>query len=630
MSNKDYKYNGKIINSILCEYGNVNSLFSAEKHYSNAVDYMKYFLVINELTKDENNHQFEKYIHNLVSSVGNNATLDEILDSHFNASNISRTLSFIGSSCPEIIDVIKSGMDSLDYPNVEGSDRFPQHFIQDVKAANYFDYIFPDQEREDIRLRLEKILNIKTKEPLSEYNRDEMARFASPLLVRGEYPNPAFPKNNASSLIENEKVVYVVTAFKNKLCSALSNYSPSHENLSRGDKSVLFNLLKSDKYRVVSPKGNIMYLQDGEEFSTDGKRNWRVVSDANNNLRMFAIQKFDVSNIKKDDSGSYKIENSNSDGIMVSVPEYKGGRIEIGDEVFIEGMDRSAYIELSEDGNIQAVTRDNEFTILTGSSVNSQLWAKRGNRGEFSIYKENGNGLVGHFTTNMTEKRKQGKNGKSFHLCQLDKEHSNLIVNINGKQESVSLKEKEKEYQLLIYKEIERQGFVCHFNLKTPDNKDMSGIKGVIYPAKGNQPIKFTEKGPDGVYYNTASFFKSNGNSVKGVIRDINDAMYMAELSRKPKELQDLIKEKTEKLTAMSKELQKAGLDPDEDQDYCDLEDQIIDIKGELDQHNRVYTKEKLKELNNQTWQAQHIYVLRDADFLIGKKENSYQRGYGN
>lgn len=631
MAKEDYNYNGKIINSILCDYGNVNPHFTAEKHYSHVVDYMRYFLAINELVKPENSQHLNNYIQNIVSNADISTKLDDLLDRHFDSTQIANNLRGIMSVCPDIINEIKGYASNIDvntYLHEAGfsKEQVPAHFYEDLKIVAVFDQAFPVQDKESLTDRLAKLKTIRTKNPLTEYSRDEMARFAGSLLANGEFSNPAYPQNNASSLISNEKVAFVVTDFKNQLCSMLSNYSQTHETLSRGDKAVQFNLLKSNQYRVLSPSGKLMRLSEDTEFSPDGKKTWRVEKDVNNNLIMSSIEKFPVSNIKKNEQGTFHISEPNGNGANISVPEYRGGRVELGDKIFIEGHNKDAILELDENNNFVAVNKENSFTILTGSQVNPEYWAKRGTRGEFSVY--GANGLVGHFTTNMTERRKKGVKGKAFHLCQLDSDHSNIIINIDGKQQSVALKEKQKEYQLLIYKDIERKGFTCHFNIKVAGDKEKSGIKGILYPAKGNQPIKFTEKGPDDNYYNTASFFPSRGGSVKGVLRDLHDAMYMAALARKPKELEEQIKTKSAELAEMGRNLEKAGLDPELDQDYCEIEDTIVDLKNELDEYNRTYTKERLKDLNNQTWQSSDIYVLKDAEFLLGKRENSYQRTY--
>lgn len=394
----------------------------------------------------------------------------------------------------------------------------------------------------------------------------------------------------------------------------------------------------SVEYEVVSPTGTVMNLSDGQEFSMDGKSLWRVKLDLNKNLRMSMITKHGIANnLVQKEQGVFEIQgrapNLPNDPRSIHVPQYKDNLVHIGDRVFVGGTNvKSIYhLEMGESGVPVAVNESKTFTILTGENVNVNLWAK-GSRGEYSVY--GSDGLVGHFTTNMTEKRKAGKNGMPFNMCEPDKEHGNIVINMGGNVESVSLKCKEMEYQLLIYKDIVKKGFLCHFNVKKPGDKNnnKNGVEGILYPAVGNQPIKFVEKASDGEYYNTASFFPKSEKSVTGVLRDINDAMYMANLSRTPKRLMETIKQKEAEMEEIGKDFKLLEIDPLEDQDYSRLQIEIKVAKGQIQEHNDTYTKEQLKDLNNQTWGKSNYYVIWDAQALVRKNEptNTYNSGYNN
>jgi hypothetical protein len=388
-----------------------------------------------------------------------------------------------------------------------------------------------------------------------------------------------------------------------------------------------------ESYLITSPTGTEMTLIDGQEVVLNGNKLWRMEVDPNKNIIMTNIVKSNISNLSRQDDGSFLINTPTSnDGLNVYLPEYKNSIAHIGEEILVQGTDRTYHLEMGDNNEPVAVAKGNTFTVITGNNVNAELWAK-GGRGEFSVY--GASGLVGHFTTNMTPTREKGKNGVPYHICEVDKEHNNLVVNMGGNEVSVPLKVKELEYQIMIYKDIVKRGFLCHFNVIKPgdkSNNNKNGIEGILYPAKDNQPIKFVEKAADGEYYNTASFFPASEKSATGVLRDINDAMYMANLSRKPKKITESIKEKGLRIREIEGEFKLLEINPLEDQEYTSLLDEVKVLNQELSDFNSYYTKDKLKELNTQTWSNSNHYVLWKAESLVKTKEsaNNYNSGYNN
>lgn len=639
MSQTDYKYNGKIVNTVRADYGNVNPNFTAEKHYPHIVNYMKYFILLNEMNKPENKVLFDKYVQSLASTLSQGVSINDAIDNHFKSTKLPEVISSIVKVIPEIASSIKERTASFDSREIivdAGFDieNISQHFIDDVQSTMLFDEIFPGgkyTKRDHIIERLSHASSFVQQDSLENLSRANLAKIVGSVLATGEMSNTANPKNHAESLIKNENISYVITEFKNNLCSSLSRYNENREPLSRDDKKILSQLLKSDLYTILSPTGVLKRLTVGSEFTTDGKTNWRIKQDINNNLRIAAVTKQPIHNLAKNNDGTYKVLEipENSEGINVTIPQ--SGDLAVGEKVLLNDKPEKHILELDENSNPIAVFEDREFTILTGCSVNPTLWAKRGSRGEFAVYNEDKSGLVGHFTTNMTENRRNGKKGKFFSECQLDKEHSNVVINISGSQQSVAIKEKECEYQLSIYKDIERKGFVSYFNVLIPGKKQeeqKSGIKGILYPSVGKQPARFTQKAADGQYYNTASFFTSKGNSMTGVLRDLNDAIYMANLSRKPDQLKQKIADTAKELKELKAELRSAGIDPSDDEQCFLLQKKIRSTEAELAQFNETYTDEEKKRLNDETWQKSDIYHVEGAEFLLKKDNKEYVPSY--
>ena len=76
---------------------------------------------------------------------------------------------------------------------------------------------------------------------------------------------------------------------------------------------------------------------------------------------------------------------------------------------------------------------------------------------------------------------------------------------------------KEYELLLLVQQEAEKGGFRAYMNYKEPgSSRNMrDGIRGVYIKAKGKEPAKFCEVGPDGETYPTAVFWSTRGRKPK-------------------------------------------------------------------------------------------------------------------
>lgn len=398
----------------------------------------------------------------------------------------------------------------------------------------------------------------------------------------------------------------------------------SHHDLGSVNTSWKAKRMEDGSYEVTNKNGEIRVFQDGEEFDVPApqvsgivkSKTYRCSVDENRNLKFSQILKKPLHDVQNLGDGRYQFRIGNNEFIM-----------EEGQSLVGEAVPSRTWILESDSNNAAIlVSKENEFTVMVGENVMQGYYAKASKNHTYVVYGPNGK--FGTF--------KKNSDGVTTQPAVIDNEQGKLVIKHEGVDVMIPIRYKAFERNLLVLNQKDGKGFKCFFNFKTPGTKSsgLDGIPGIFYPAEGNQPAKFMEKGEGGELYNTASFFKGNTpDTVNGVTRSTEEAKEALQRYRDSKQI-GKFKQDIEILTSEIKEiwndLSAIDVDPHDDQEYCEKLAVLTELKNKVES----LTPEALKLFNNQSWGKPDSFRVQDGKELFGlTQQNSYKnsnsRTYG-
>lgn len=218
-------------------------------------DHMKYILMLNELTKDENELLFNKYVQALMAERGfedaGEISVEQLIEMDFSTNLVTERLSVISNSLPELREQVDSYIGKFDSEAVLDSAGYdtpslPEHFVSDVRTTMAYEATFPDPNKSHLSTRLSAVKDDVMK--ILKHDNSRMALSATMMAVACTIGGPVgialSGAKMASEFLKSDKVVDVLNNGQKKLDSALVKLGLKKETI-KEKESLIGSKLKS-------------------------------------------------------------------------------------------------------------------------------------------------------------------------------------------------------------------------------------------------------------------------------------------------------------------------------------------------------------------------------------------------
>ena len=195
-------------------------------------DYMKYLLMLNEITKDDNAALFDKYVQGLLAERAyedaSKITVDQLVELDFSENLIAERLETISSQTPEIREAVENYILKFNSESVleqAGYDnsKLPDHFKSDVRTIMAYEASFPVDNKPTLSSRLSGVKDAVMDVLAKDHTRMALSgtMFAVACAAAGPFAIALSGASMAKTFLENEKVVNLLNKGQEKLNNAL-------------------------------------------------------------------------------------------------------------------------------------------------------------------------------------------------------------------------------------------------------------------------------------------------------------------------------------------------------------------------------------------------------------------------
>lgn len=212
-------------------------------------DYMKYLLMLNEITKDENEAEFKRYVQGLLSEKSyedaSKITVDQLIGLDFSDNLPLERLSVISNHVPEIRKKVDDYIFQFSSESVLESAGYdvstlPEHFISDIRTTMAYEASFPEPNSSPMSERLSSVKD----EVLSILSSDKSRMGLSAVMVGVSCAFGGAPAiilsaaNMASTFLKSDKVVNLLNKGQEKLNNALVSIGVKKETITKKENLI--------------------------------------------------------------------------------------------------------------------------------------------------------------------------------------------------------------------------------------------------------------------------------------------------------------------------------------------------------------------------------------------------------